>query len=77
MKTIETVESHPAALAQCERFFEANPRLSQIETLNTALSAKSVIESGDIKRAAIANAKTVEIYGGKILLKDIQDQNEN
>lgn len=44
---------------------------------NTAASAKAVIESGDISRAAIANARTAEIFGGKILLENIQDGDEN
>lgn len=77
LETIESVESHPAALAQCERFFLSNLHLRQVTSENTAASAKAVIESGDATRAAIANAKTAEIFGGKILLEDIQDGDEN
>ena len=77
LQTIKTVESHPAALAQCRKFFSSNSHLRQITSENTAASAKSVIESGDATRAAIANAKTAEIFGGKVLLEDIQDEDEN
>lgn len=77
LQTIKSVESHPAALAQCRKFFADNSHLRQITSENTAASAKSVIESEDITRAAIANYKTAEIFGGKVLLKDMQDEGEN
>src|SRR5829696_7912294 len=34
--TIETVQSHPVALAQCSRFFETHPRLNSIVADDTA-----------------------------------------
>lgn len=77
MQTIESVESHPAALAQCRKFFLSNSHLRRVASENTAASAKAVIESNDTTRAAIANAKTAEIFGGKVLLADIQDGDEN
>lgn len=77
MKTIESVESHPAALAQCDLFFSSNSHLRKITSENTAASAKSVVESGDPTRAAIASARTAEIFGGKILLENIQDADDN
>ncbi len=77
IESLQTIESHPAALAQCRKIFAENPHWQKLETNNTALSAKSVIESRDPTRAAIANASTAGIYGGKILLPDIQDSPEN
>lgn len=77
LNSLETVESHPAALMQCRKFFYSNWHLQQIAAENTAASAKRVVESDDPTRAAIASAKAAEIFGGKILLPDIQDKHEN
>ena len=74
---ITSVESHPAALLQCQKFFLAHPHLQKIATENTAASARRVIESGDPAQAAIASIKAAELFGGKVLLKDIQDKHEN
>lgn len=77
LQTIKSVESQPAALAQCRKFFLTKLHLRQITSANTAASAKSVIEGGDATRAAIANARTAGIFGGKVLLENVQDGDEN
>lgn len=74
---IKTVESHPVALAQCERFFAAHPDLKGVAADDTAGSVRRVIESGDKARAAIGGKRTAEIYGGKILREHIEDHAEN
>jgi chorismate mutase-like protein len=76
-ETIKTVESHPVALAQCERFFAAHPDLKGVAADDTAGSVRRVIESGDAARAAIGGRRTAEIYGGKILREHIEDHAEN
>jgi prephenate dehydratase/chorismate mutase len=76
-ETIETVESHPVALAQCERFFAAHPNLKGVAADDTAGSVRRVVESGDPRRAAIGGRRTAEIYGGKILREHIEDHVEN
>jgi chorismate mutase / prephenate dehydratase len=76
-ETIETVESHPVALAQCERFFAAHPDLKGVAADDTAGSVRRVVESGDVTRAAIGGRQTAEIYGGKILREHIEDHAEN
>lgn len=76
-ETIETVESHPAALAQCERFFAAHPNLKRIAADDTAGSVKRAVESGDPARAGIGSRRTAELYGGKILREHIEDHAEN
>ncbi|MGD9563417.1 MAG: prephenate dehydratase [Pyrinomonadaceae bacterium] len=76
-ETIKTVESHPAALAQCERFFAAHPDLKRIAGDDTAGSVKRAIESGDPTRAGIGSRRTAELYGGKILREHIEDHAEN
>ena len=74
---IRSVESHPVALAQCERFFARHPRLRRIASDDTAGSARAVIASGDPARAAIASAFAAEFYGGQILRRHVEDHAEN
>jgi len=74
---IRSVESHPMALAQCERLLAAHPEWSRIPAEDTAGSVRRVIESGDPSRAAIAGLSAASRYGGTILLDDIQDDKRN
>jgi len=74
---ITVVESHPVALAQCEQFFSAHPRLKRIATEDTAGSVRDVIGSGDRSRGAIAGRRAAEIYGGAILREHLEDNREN
>ena len=74
---IRSVESHPVALAQCERFFARHPRLRRIVSDDTAGSARAVISSGDPSRGAIASAFAAELYGGRILRRHVEDHAQN
>lgn len=74
---IEAVESHPAALAQCKRFFAEHPLVDRIETEDTAGSVARVIERGDRRRAAIAGRRAAELYGGSIIKENLEDHPEN
>ncbi len=51
---VTTVESHPVALAQCERFFATHTALRRVATEDTAGSVAQVVERGDPTCAAIA-----------------------
>lgn len=77
METIATVESHPAALSQCERFFAGHPHLNRIAGDDTAGSVRRAVESGDPMRAAIGGRRAATIYGGKILREHIEDHSDN
>jgi prephenate dehydratase/chorismate mutase len=77
METVYTVESHPAAIAQCRRFFAAHPYINAVPADDTAGSVKRAVESGDPHRAAIGSARAAKIYGGKILREHIEDHGEN
>lgn len=77
LESIKVVESHPVALAQCERFFAAHPHLKRTAADDTAGSVKRVIESGDLSRAAIAGKRAADIYGGVILQEHLEDHPEN
>jgi prephenate dehydratase len=74
---IAMVESHPVALAQCEQFFSAHPRLKRIATDDTAGSVREVVLSGDRTRAAIAGRRAAAIYRGAILREHLEDNREN
>src|SRR5271170_3179281 len=58
---IVTIESHPVALAQCEQFFIAHPKLKRIATEDTAGSVREIVRAGDQTRAAIAGRLAAEI----------------
>ena len=76
-ETIETVQSHPVAIAQCTRFFEANPHLKSVIADDTAGSVAEIVRLNDTKRAAIAGQRAADIYGASIIRRSIQDQTEN
>jgi prephenate dehydratase len=77
LETVMTVESHPVALAQCEGFFRAHPRLRRIAADDTAGSVRAVVEAGDISRAAIAGRLAAQTWGGRVLLEGLEDHPEN
>ncbi|HKP80457.1 MAG TPA: prephenate dehydratase domain-containing protein [Pyrinomonadaceae bacterium] len=74
---IETVQSHPVALAQCSRFLQAHPELKPVIADDTAGSVAEVMRLGDPKHAAIAGQYAADLYGGTIIRKSIQDISEN
>lgn len=75
--SILTVESHPAALAQCTRFFAEHPAITRVPADDTAGSVRRAIESGDITRAGIGGRRTAEIYGGRIIAEHLEDNRDN
>lgn len=77
LTNIETVQSHPVALAQCKRFFAEHPRLKPVDADDTAGSVAEVVRRGDRTRAAIAGRRAAELYGASIVRESIQDTPEN
>lgn len=77
LDTIETVQSHPVALAQCNRFLQAHPELKPVIADDTAGSVAEVMRLGNPKHAAIAGQCAADLYGGSIIRKSIQDIAEN
>jgi chorismate mutase/prephenate dehydratase len=76
LEAVKTVYSHPQALAQCRSFLE---RLGSdlIPTYDTAGSVKMLKEKGIKNAAAVASEKAAEIYGMKILAREIEDTPTN
>lgn len=77
LSSIRSVESHPVALAQCERFFVSHPAIRRVVAEDTAGSARAVIESHDITRAAIASRRAAQVYSGAVLAENLEDDRAN
>ena len=77
VEEIKTVESHPVALAQCERFFASRPDIRRVAADDTAGSVANVLRRGDATCAAVAGQRAAEIYGGRILREGLEDHREN
>jgi len=77
LEALESVSSHPVALAQCRRFFDLHPEIRAVPYYDTAGSVRHVVETGDTKSAAIASRQAAAQYGAEILLADIEDNPAN
>lgn len=77
LQMIRSVQSHPAALAQCENFFAMHPLVKRIAGEDTAGSVRDMMAQGDPSYAAIASRRAAEIYGAQVMLEDIEDNPEN
>lgn len=85
LMTVEEVEvsqirrilSHPQAIAQCTNFLAKLPRSKVESYLDTAISARKVLEDGDLSQAAIAGAHAADHYGLKVIAHDIANQKQN
>ena len=77
LERVETVESHPVALAQCERFFAEHAHVRRVVAEDTAGSVAHVVGRGDPTRAAIAGKRAADIYGGHVLREGLEDHREN
>jgi prephenate dehydratase len=71
---IESVQSHPHALAQCHKYLLYQyRRVPLIQTTSTAAAAKYISENPDEKIAAIANRLSAEKYDLHIAEENIHD----
>ncbi|MCK4862699.1 MAG: prephenate dehydratase [Dehalococcoidales bacterium] len=76
LDTIKTVYSHPQALGQCRNFLN-HLNCELIPASDTAGSVKMIKEQGRPDSAAIASDKAAEIYGMKIIAREIEDNPHN
>jgi chorismate mutase / prephenate dehydratase len=76
IEDIETVYSHPQALAQCRGYLERH-KWEIIPAYDTAGSVKIIKEKCLYNAAAIASEKAADLYGMKILARDIADNLSN
>jgi chorismate mutase / prephenate dehydratase len=73
---IETVYSHPQALGQCRGYLEKH-KWEIIPAYDTAGSVKIIKEKQLYTAAAIASEKAADLYGMKIVARDIADNPYN
>ena len=73
---IKTVISHPQALGQCADYIKKH-NFETLESVNTAVAAKQVAESGRKDIAAIASEEAAAEYNLKILDSHINSSNNN
>lgn len=75
-KKIRRIASHPQPLAQCRGWLNRNlPGIEQVPASSTAQAAK--MAKRDPGTAAVAGKLAAEVYGLKVLEKEIQDRAEN
>jgi len=77
LSKIRRIMSHPQAIAQCSQFLSKLPRCKVESYLDTAMSAKKVLEDGDLSQGAIAGAHAADLYGLHVIEHDIANQREN
>jgi chorismate mutase/prephenate dehydratase len=74
--SIRMVYSHPQALGQSRNFLKKlNAEL--VPASDTAGSVRMIKEEGRLDSAAVAGARAAELYGMKILAKEIEDNPHN
>ena len=73
---LKSVHSHVHALGQCRKVIKAH-KLTAVVAADTAGAARELSEIKDKSRAAIATKLAGEIYGLKILARDIEDEEHN
>ncbi len=77
IEDIKTVYSHPQALMQCSKFLEQHREWQSISELNTAVSARKVVDAGDKSQAAIASELAGRLHGLKVLQRAINHNQDN
>ena len=72
LEEIEKIYSKPEVFVQCRNWLSAT--LKDVETVPVASSAKAAqLAAGEAKAAAIGSAVAAELYGLKIVCKNIED----
>ena len=74
---IETIRSHPQALAQCRLYLEKTyPNASLIASISTAGAVEEALNDGQ-NSAAIGNRRAAELFGATVLEAGIEDNPNN
>jgi prephenate dehydratase len=70
--------SHPQALAQCRAFLERFlPQAEQVAWMSTGGAVQAAAEGEDATVAAIGPERAQQLYGGRVIARDIQDVRSN
>ena len=74
---VEEIRSHQMALLQCDKFLEKKPDWRVVNDIDTALTAKDIVDQNLTHVAAIASKKAAEVYDLDILASSIQTYQDN
>jgi prephenate dehydratase len=74
---VRKVYSHPVALNQCLDFFTRNKRIEPVSFYDTAGGVKMVMADRPAGAAGIASELAAKIYGGRMLKREIEDDQQN
>ena len=77
LEGLRRIQSHPVALAQCERFFAAHPGIAKAVAEDTAGSVRQIMERFDPTVGAIAGESAAQQYGAQILAAGVEDDPNN
>jgi prephenate dehydratase len=77
LKDIKEVHSHPVAIDQCRKFFLDHPHIRLVETVDTALSAKNILDNDLKDTGAIASTLAADLYGLDIIAEGIETHQKN
>lgn len=76
-KNIETILSHPQALAQCNLYISSHlHRAQRVAAMSTSAAVKEMLKRGP-ETAAIGTKRAAELLGAKILAQGIEDNPNN
>ncbi len=76
LSDIKEVYSHAQGLSQCSKFIKDNNMIEHIRA-DTAGSAEMISKTKNINQGAIASSLCAEIYGLRIIKKNIENENGN
>jgi prephenate dehydratase len=77
LKQLREVRSHPQALAQCSTFFDLHPQIRAVPFFDTAGAAQSLATEAQPHIGAIASALAAQIFGLKVLKRNIENRLNN
>ena len=77
LERIRHLLSHPVALSQCRYFLARFQQAHATPFYDTAGSVRHVVETQSRDTAGIAPRLAAEIYGGEVLLANVEDHPEN
>ena len=75
LAAIETVYSHPQALAQCQQWLERNLPSARLVPTNSTVEALQNLD--DFQAGAISSQRAAQIYGLPVLAYPINDRPDN
>jgi prephenate dehydratase len=77
LEEVRNVLSHPVALSQCRKFLAGFTQAKSVPFYDTAGSVKHVVEEGLRDTAGVAPELAAKVYGGVVLVADIEDHVQN